>query len=350
MPFVLSRLQQGHKPFIHITVNGKEVSGGFYSRLVSATFRDEAGQSSDKATFKLDDADNAIELPPEKATIVVYGGWKDGEQGLIGTYEMQSIEFAGDADEGEFVIIQASAADLKSKLKGVDRESHEDTTFGEIVETYAKRNGMPARVDPELAKIKIPYRARVDTSEIDFLTTLADEHGGVVKPMGDKLVVSKRGAAKSTSGQNLAPVEIEKGDCSSWSITPNGRAQYGKVKAAYIDQKTGKRVKVDAETGLKGPDFTLKSPYPTQELAEKAAQAEAQRLTRNTGEGHFQLARGRFDAQAEADVIAGPSFRTGIRGAWRSDAVDQVFDENGWTTRVEVKSKEDGSSGKKKEE
>lgn len=83
---------------------------------------------------------------------------------------------------------------------------------------------------------------------------------------------------------------------------------------------------------------------------QKAAQAEAQRLTRNTGEGHFQLARGRFDAQAEADVIAGSSFRTGIAGTWRSDAVDQVFDDNGWTTKVEVKSKEDGSSGKKKEE
>ncbi|MGY6246709.1 phage late control D family protein [Bosea thiooxidans] len=350
MAFALDTLQQGHRPFIHITVNGQEVSGAFYSRLVSATFRDEAGQSSDKVTFTLDDAENAIELPPEKATIVAYGGWIGGEQGLLGTYEMQSVELKGDADEGEFVVIQASAADLKSKLKGVDREHFEEKTIGEIAETIAKRNGMTAKVDPELAKIKIPYRARIDTSEIDFLTTLADEHGGVVKPMGDRLVVSKRGAAKSTSGKNLAPIAIDKSDCKSWSITPNGRAQYGKVKAGYIDQKTGKRVKVDAETGLKGPDFTLKSPYPTKELAEKAAQAEAQRLTRNTGEGHFQLARGRFDAQAEADVIAGSSFRTGIAGTWRCDAVDQVFDENGWTTRVEVKSKEDGSSGKKKEE
>ncbi|CAM5764774.1 hypothetical protein [Bosea minatitlanensis] len=347
MAFVSDATQQGYRPFIHITVNGNEVSGGFYSRLVSAVARDEAGQTSDRITFTLDDAENAIELPPDKATIVVYGGWRDAEQGLIGTYEMQSIELKGDADQGEFVVIQASAADLKRKLKGVDRESHEDTTFGEIVETYAKRNGMTARVDPDLAKIKIPYRARVDTSEIDFLTTLADEHGGVVKPMGDKLVVAKRGKAKSTGGQSLAPIRIEKSDCTSWSIEPNGRPEYGKVKAGYIDQKTGKRLKVEAETGLKGPDFTMKSPYPTKELAEKAAQAEAQRLTRNTGEGHFQLARGRFDAQAEADVIAGESFRTGIRGTWRSDAVEQVWDERGWTTKVEVKSKEDGSSGKK---
>lgn len=345
--FVLDKLQGGHRPFIHITVNGQEVSGGFYSRLVSAVARDEAGQESDKITFTLDDADNAIELPPEKATIVVNGGWLDGEQGLIGTYEMQSIELKGDVDEGEFIVIQASAADLKRKLKGVDREHFEEKTLGEIVETVAKRNGMTARVDPDLAKIKIPYRARIDSSEIDFLTTLADEHGGVVKPMGDKLVVSKRGAAKSTSGKNLSPILIEKSDCRSWSIEPSGRAQYGKVKSAYFDQKTGKRVKVEAPTGMDGPEFTLKNPLPNKEQAEKAAQAEAQRLTRNTGDGHFQLARGRFDAQAEADVIAGQSFRTGIRGTWRSDAVEQAWGPDGWLTKVEVKAKEDGSSGKK---
>lgn len=345
--FVLEQARNGYRPFIHITVNGQEVSGGFYSRLVSAVARDEAGQDADKITFTLDDAENAIELPPEKATIVVNGGWLDGEQGLIGTYEMQSIELKGDVDDGEFVVIQASAADLKRKLKGVDREHFEEKTFGEIVEAVAKRNGMTARVDAELAKIKIPYRARIDTSEIDFLTTLADEHGGVVKPMGDQLVVSKRGAAKSVSGKNLAPILIEKSDCKSWSIEPSGRAQYGKVKAAYIDQKTGKRVKVEAPTGMDGPDFTLKNPLPNKEQAEKAAQAEAQRLTRNTGEGHFQLARGRFDAQAEADVIAGESFRTGIRGAWRSDAVEQAWGADGWLTKVEVKAKEDGSSGKK---
>jgi len=344
--FVSDALQQGFRPFIYITVNGNEVAGGFYSRLVSATARDEAGQTSDRITFTLDDADNAIELPPDKATIVVYGGWLDAERGLIGTYEMQSIELKGNVDEGEFVVIQASAADLKRKLKGVDREHFEEKTLGEIVEAIAKRNGMTARVDPDLAKVKISYRARIDTSEIDFLTTLADEHGGVVKPMGDKLVVSKRGKAKSTSGQSLS-ISIEKSDCKSWSIEPSGRAQYGKVKSAYIDQKTGKRSKVEAETGMDGPDFTLKNPLPNKEQAEKAAQAEAQRLTRNTGDGHFQLARGRFDAQAEADVIAGNSFRSGIAGTWRADAVEHVWDENGWLTKVEVKSKEDGSSGKK---
>ncbi|PZU93135.1 MAG: late control protein [Chelatococcus sp.] len=348
--WVLSTLQTGLRPGITITVNGKEVAAGFYGRLIKATIRDEAGQTSDQLTVELDDAGNAIELPPAKATIEVAGGWKDGEFGKLGTFELQSISLKGDAESGETMTLQASAADLKRKLKDVDREAFENKTVGEIVQAVAARNGMTARVDPELAKVTIPYRARIDTSEIDFLTTLADELGGVVKPMGSQLVVSKRGKAKAVSGQNLPPITIEKSDCSSWEINPEGRAQYGDIRASWIDQQTGKRRTTKAKTGLTGPTFTLRSPYPNEEQAQKAAEAEARRLTRNTGDGHFQLATGLFTAQAEADVIAGASFRTGIAGRWRSDAVEHEFGETGWHTRIEVKAQEDGSSAQKEKE
>jgi len=345
MAFALSASQDGWTPLISVSVNGREVAAGFYARLIRATLRDEAGQSSDRLTLDLDDAENAIALPPPKATIVVSGGLKQGGLVRLGTYELQSIALKGDAESGETISIQASGADLKRKLKGVGREHFEDRTVEEIVQTIAGRNGMSARVDAELGRIKLTYRARLDVSEIDFLTTLADEHDAVVKPMGDRLVMTKRGSGQSAGGEALPPILIEKWQCSSWEVSPEGRAQYETVKAGFIDQTTGKRRTVEAKTGLKGPSFTLKSPYPNEEQAQKAAQAEARRLTRNTGEGWFDLARGRFDAQAEAEVIAGASFREGIAGSWRADAVEHAFDENGWRSKVEVKSKEDGSSG-----
>lgn len=349
MPFDLKTLQRGFTPRISVKVDGKEVAAGFYGRLVKATIRDEGGQTADQLTIELDDADNAIVLPPEKAKIEVWMGWKETGIFHMGFYELQQPTLKGSTAAGEFMTLQASAADLKSKLKGKGREHFEEKTFGEIATTIAKRNGMTAVVDPELAKITIPYRARVDASEIDFLTTLADEHDAVAKPMGDKLVISKRGSGKSAAGTALPPIEIEKRDCEDWEISPEGRSRYGKVKASWIDQKTGKRQTEEAETGLKGPDFTVRDPLPSQELAKAKAQAEARRLTRNTSSGHFGLAMGRPDAQAEADVIAGASFREGIAGTHRADAVEHSFDENGFKTKVEIKAKEDGSSGKKKE-
>ncbi|MBB4017567.1 hypothetical protein GGR16_002601 [Chelatococcus caeni] len=347
MPYVFSTTQRGFTPVLIVKVDGQEVSGGFYNRLIEASVRDEAGQKSDQATFKLDDAGNALELPREKASIELYAGWKEtGPAQLIGLYELQTLSLAGDVSGGETMVLQASAADLRRKLKGEGREHFENTTVGKIVERIAGRNGLSARVSPELAGISIPYKARIDSSEIDFLTRLADDLGAVLKPMGNVIVMAPRGMAKSASGLLLPAIKIEKSDCSSWEVNPNGRAQYGKVRAAYIDQRTGKRVIVDAPTGLDGPDFTIRDPLPGREQAEKAAQAEARRLTRNTGDGHFELALGRVDAQAEADVIAGSSFRKEIAGVWRAEAVEHTWADEGWHTRIEIKAKEDGTSTK----
>lgn len=337
----------GFTPMISITVNGREVAAGFYTRLIKATLTDEAGQKSDKITFELDDADNAIIVPPPKATIVVALGYK--ETGLVpkGTFEMQPIAFKG-GDDGETLTIQASAADLKRKLKAKGRESFSNKSVKEIADAIAGRNGMTAHVDPAIASFKFDYRARVDVSEIDFLTTLGDELDAVVKPMGDKLVISQKGAAKSVSGLALPPIRIEKSDCVDWEVTPDGRVEYASVKAAWIDQKTGKRELAEAKTGLKGPETVLRSPYPTKEQAEKAAMAEARRLTRRSGSGNFKL-YGRPEAQAEADVIAGESFRREIAGNWRADSVEHVFEPNGFTTTVNIAAKEDGSSSKEKD-
>jgi phage protein D len=349
MAFALSQPNAlGYTPMISIEVNGKEVAAGFYGRLIKATLTDQAGQESDKLTFDLDDADNAIIVPPPKATIVVKLGFK--ETGLVpkGTFEMQPIAFKGEVDEGETLTIQANAADLKRKLKGKGRESFSNKSVKEIADTIAGRNGMTAHVDPAIANFKFDFRARVDVSEIDFLTTLGDELDAVVKPMGDKLVISKKGAASSVSGQALPQILIEKADCASWEVTPDGRVEYGTVKAAWIDQKTGKRQTSEAKTGLEGPETVLRSPYPTKELAEKAAMAEARRLTRRSGSGNFKL-YGRPQAQAEADVVAGASFRREIAGTWRADSVEHEFDASGFTTTVNIAAKEDGSSSKEKD-
>lgn len=279
--------------------------------------------------------------------VEVWLGFKETGLVKVGTYEMQSFSRKW-GDDGDTVTIQANAADLKTQLKGGGREHFENTTIGEIAERIAKRNGLTASVDQELARTKIKYRARVDTSDIDFLTTLADEFDAVAKPMGTRLVVTPRGKGKSASGAGLAPIEIAKRDTCDGEMAPDSRAQYGKVRTSYIDQKTGKRVNETAETGLDGPTFTVRDPLPSSELAKKKGQAEARRLTRNTADGHVTLTFGRPEAQQEADVILGDGFPSDIAGDYRADSVEHTFDEKGFRTKVEIKAKEDGSSSKKR--
>lgn len=346
MPFALVS-RGGYTPMIMITVDGQEVAGAFYSRLIKAVERDEAGQKSDQLTIDLDDAGNQIAKPREKAKIDLWLGYK--ETGLVrrGSYELQTFTRKWD-DNGDIVTIQASAADLKTKLKGAGREHFENTTLGEVFERVAKRNGMTASVDAELAKTEIKYRARVDASDIDFITTLADEFDAIAKPMGNRLVVTPRGKATSAGGKALAAIIIDKSDTSGGEISPDARAQYGKVQTSFIDQKTGKRVNETSDTGLDGPTFTVRDPLPSKDLAKKKGQAEARRLTRNTADGHVTLSRGRPEAQAEADVILRNGFASDVAGTYRADAVENTFDNNGFVTKIEIKAKEDGSSSKKK--
>ncbi len=330
----------GYTPRIEVTVDGQPVSGLFYSRLVSATFRDEPGQKTDSCTIRLDDARNEIALPRKGASLAAALGYLETGVLSVGTYKVQTVTLEG-GEDGEFITIVAKAAELtKSKLKDEGRAAYEKKTFGQIVEALAKAAGLSAKVDPELAGIMFAYKARVDQSRIDFLTRLGDEVGAVIKPANGMLIAAKRGSSRSVSGKPVPAIMITRRDCESWRINPDGRQSYGAVVTGWIDQKTGKRRTERKETGREGPDFMVKDPLPDQPRAKKAGEAEAERLNRATGDGEFVL-YGRPAAQAEAIVMAS-GFRSGIDGEWRASAVEHVFEERGFRTTIEVKSPESG--------
>lgn len=335
---------RGYTPQISIKVRGKEVSDGFYGRLIKATIRDEEGQTSDKLTIELDDDLNAIEIPAKGDMLAVSLGYRETGLVSMGLFEFQSYGIKG-GEEGEFVTLQAQGANLRKGEKAGGRESFEGKTFGEIARELAKREGLEAVIDATLDKIKVPYIARIGQSPLDFLTRLADRHNGIVKRAGGKLAISGRGSGKSAGGSQVPPILISRSRdvVVDWEITSDPRPLYGEVQAAWIDQKTGKREVEKAETGFDGPKHPLRHPFPSKDEAKAAAEAEAARLSTATGEGHFTL-YGRPEASAGADVIAS-GFRTEARGPWRCPAVDHTFTSGrsgGYTTKVEVKAPEKG--------
>jgi len=336
----------GLTPVLIIAVDGKPVADTFYSLIVEFRLRDEEGDAVDTLTIKLDDSGNQIELPRKGAKISVQLGYK--ETGVVdkGRFEVDRVSIEGSVESGEFLTITANAVDLRKEAKGEGQKAYQDKTLGQIVQAEAGKMKVAAKVDPELAGIPIDYRMRYGQSHIDFVTRLAEEHGGLTKFSGGHLIIQKRGGGKSGSGKTLPPIMIRRTDCSRWSIDPSGRMQYGSVKANWLDKKTGKRKTEKVTTGLQGPDFTVKEDFSNQERAKKAAEAEKGRLNRNTGGGTFEL-YGRPDAAAGAPVVA-VDFRPGIQGDWRASSVEHVFvagPSGGYTTTVEVKAKEDGKKG-----
>lgn len=340
-----SKDKRGFAPAIQIIIDGQEVAGPFYSRLTKATIRDEAGQSSDMVTFELDDADNALEVPREKARIEVNAGYRETGLRPRGIFELQTPQFKG-GDKGELLVLQGKAADLRRYLKGSNREYHENTTYGDIARKLAKRANLEAVIDPTLDQI--PVSEFQDQSDMDFLTRLSDEHDAVIKPAGGKLIAVRRGSGKTASGLDLPQLIIHKSDCVDWEIEPSGRVEYRKVTGAYIDQKTGQRIEENYDTGLSGPALILPDVYADKDKARMAAEAEGRRLNRNTGDGYFQM-YGRPEAMAEQTVVA-TGFRAEISGEWRSNSVEDEFSEKGYLTTVTIKATEKGRKKKGKEE
>jgi phage protein D len=335
-------------PVIEVEVNGRAVASAFYTLLRRATVRDEEGQTSDSLHLVLDDRGNMIDIPAKGALMRVRAGWRGMPLVDKGTFKLETPKITGGAD-GEFIELTGKGGDLKTKLKGTGSEHHEKTTLGAIVRKSAGRAGLQAVVDPDLDRIEIAYRARHGQSEIDFLTRLADENGGIVKPAGQKLIVAKRGAATSASGKPLPKIIVAKADCESWSFEPAGRTQYGRIGASWIDQKTGKTRMAWASTGLKGPDHKLAEPAADEKAARNKADAERQRLNRATGEGSVTLA-GLMEASAGADLET-TGFRAECNGLWRVTSVEHEFEgSSGWKTTIDFKAREDGRKGGYKDE
>lgn len=336
---------RGYTPVIRVEVNGRDVSSGFYSRLIKATIRDEEGQTSDTLTVELDDDGNDIEIPEAGAKLSVALGFKETGLVSMGEFEFQSYSCAG-SEKGETVTLQCKSASLRKGEKAGGREHFAGKTLGDIVEEVAKRHGLRGVVEAELANIKIPYVARIDQSTLDFVTRLVERNGGIVKRSGSKLAVTKRGSGKSASGETVPPIVITKtlDHVKSWTIGSDPRPRYGKVRAPYLDQKTGKREVEEAETGFDdGPEYPIRHPLASKDDARQAAEAKAAELSRNTGTGSFEL-YGRPDASAGAVVIAS-GFRKEVSGERRAHAVEHVFESGsggGFTTKVEVKAPEKG--------
>jgi uncharacterized protein len=340
---------RGYTP--RIEIGG--ASSLFYSRLLKATVRDEEGQKSDTLTIELDDRGNVIPVPKKGTKLQVRLGYRETGLVEIGTFEVHGTELKGAAGEGEFITVQARGTSLAEsrRLKETGNETFkEGSTLKEIAQKIAQRSGLTLRIDEALGAVTFPDGAfRFVQSDLDFLSRLAEGANGLVKIVGDILAISERGSGKNASGKSLPTIAIAKADCREWSYTPGDRPTYGKVSAAWLDQKTGKRKLETEETKLQGPIFGIKEVFRTQREAKKAAEAGAKDLSRKSGTVSFTMP-GTAAGGVGCDAIA-TGFRPEISGLWRVKSVEHVFasgPSGGWTTKFECTAPEGGKKTEKK--
>ena len=320
-----------------INAGGVDILPSLAGYWQSVTWEDAAGKKSDNATITMLGPPALYALPSRGSQLAILAGWSDSGPVQQGVYTVQKWSPWGDPEHGEFVDITLKAADFVDSLKQHGHKHHEaGSTFGQIVQSEAQAAGLSAVIDPVLAAIPMAYQLRWGRSPIDFLFELAETLGATVKPSGGKLVVMKRGASASGSGQALTPIVIARNAAFAYRCTFEPRTQHGQIGAAYTDA-SGNRQTSQVQTDMLGPLYFLPHPYRSQQEAQQAARAEAYERQNNTFSGEFD-APGMPYARAEAPVVLS-GFGWPIDGQCKAESVKSVVTtDGGYVTTVSVKS------------
>ncbi|SDK78191.1 hypothetical protein SAMN05661010_00063 [Modicisalibacter muralis] len=274
-------------PDYRISLQGQIITPRFRGRVESLRLTDRRGLEADQLDLVLTDDDGALALPPRGAELTLAIGW--GGEALVerGTFIVDEVEHSGAPDR---LSIRARSADMRGSLPGKRTQSWHKLTVGDIVTTIAKRHVLAPKVGRNLAGIRIQHIDQTDESDLNFLTRLAERYDAVATVKAGNLLFIPAGTATTSSGLEIPPVQIRRGDGDQHRYVVSDRDSYTGVIAYWNDASGAKRQEVIAGSGDNAK--RLRPTYASADDALAAAQAEWQRIQRGHAEFSLTLAEG----------------------------------------------------------
>lgn len=321
-----------------IQVGNLDITDRVNPRLISLTLTDNRGMEADQLDLVLDDHDGKLPIPAHGSKLRVAFGWQ--ETGLVdkGSFTIDETVHSGTPD---ILTIRARSADLREGLASKKEKSWHGTTLGEIVREVAAANNLTPKISGDLDKVAIQHVDQTKESDLNLLTRLAKEHDAIATVKDGNLLLLPAGKGKTVGGKALPHRVLTRRDGDSHSFQMADRDSYSGVVAQYNDgdEFALKEATVGDEANAK----KLRNMYPTKEAAEKAAQAESQRLGRGKATLQFSLALG------IPDLVPESTFQlTGIKNeisavTWLGIKVTHNISDGGYTGSLEAETKTDGT-------
>lgn len=316
-------------PIYTIKANGKDITRLIKGRLISLTITDETGWQSDRATIELDDRGNPFDLPAKGAELDISMGVEySGKLAVrhMGIYVVDEISIIGPPDK---LIIEGKAANMTASLKEKKTRAWDNVTLSDIVATIAAEQDLIPATGKDLAGISFDHLDQTGESDLHFLTRLGRKHDAIAKPAAKRLLMIKRGDAKTARGKTLPTVSLTRSDFTEpgWEMQAPDRGRYNAVTAFYQDTRNGDKIAVTI--GSEKPVYTIRAPFATQAQADQAARSRLDKLNRGTATltGHVVP---RADLIADGRIhITG--IRTGINGLWSLTSVTTEITDSGYT-------------------
>lgn len=329
---------KGFTPQIFCSIDGRNVSGLVAPLLVKATVTDGTGIESDGITIELDNAGDRIDRPRKGSVIVFGGGYREtGGPRRIGTYTVEDAEKTGPLRR---LTVIGRAGAPGDKLKEKKNRAWDGKTIKEIVSQIAGEMDLTPAVDPDLANLKIPYRAQLNESDMHMLTQIGQRLGAMPNAKDGHLIFARKGKGMSISGVAMPFVLIGPDDLhgeGAWRLRGIARAKYGTIRAHWHDAQEAIRKKVE-EAG-DGPVYEIPEIFQSEDEAKAAV--EGQRNNQDREEEKLSLTVvGKETRQAEAMMTVAGIDRD-ADGHWSIDSITHVFTGTAsYTNNIEAVRKE----------
>lgn len=325
-------------PDFRVVVGGVDISSYLVSqlergKLVSVEVTDNSGKEADSIEIEIV-RDGTIPIPEKGTEITCECGYLKPGRRSIGTFFSDQPRTNGSKSGGHMMTISGTAVDMSGPLKQQRTESYDKMTVGEIVKNIAGRNNLIAAVAKSIASTKIPHIDQTQESDFNFLTRLADDLGVSFKPKEKRLLFTERGTATSASGLSFPAILFPAAQVLDYAWQGAERENFKSVKATWHDQ--GKATRQSYIAGSGEPQKTLTRTYPTQEEAERAADAFLKDGTAS-GETASVTLVGNQNVFAESKITL-PLIPEApeLAGSWSVQVARHRLDDGGYTTPVDL--------------
>ena len=335
-------------PFFEIsTRSGIVVTDRTAGGNIELTVTDGVGASTDTVQFRIDDKEGIIAPPRTGEGLSIVGGYRDGARRNFGSFVVDEVTL-----DGYPQTIDVQCQSLAAKGMGKLRETKsykppEYQTYGDVFREIAGKIGLTPAITSALADVPLRYEMQSEERPAAFLTRIFGKLGGAVSVKDQHLIATEKGKGTSATGIVRPPIYVASGkNLISYSVSVRDKPRHGTVEATFFDREAAERKSVKIETGDDGPTFLIRSPFPGEDEAKRAAQAKVGDLRRATGSANF-LIDGDPDARAEAELYA-YGIRSLVDGVWRAtNVVHSWSGSSAYTTTIscELPTSAQGANG-----
>lgn len=300
-----------------LVINGEDKTSLFKTRFISLQVCERQGELSDTIDIEVDNRDKKIVLPSTGATIEVSVGYGD-DLVAKGAFEVDELE---EPIEVDTIRIHGKAAKLKESFKAPKNAVFDDISLGDLAQGIASEHGFEAAVSSKLANIQFAHIDQIGESDMSLLSRLTAEHGGMVKPTSNRLVLLTKDEAKKVSGAEISAIEITDPKDSTGRLVIAERSNFKQVKAHWFDEVTQQRQELSAGSGE--PSYVMRQRFQNQARAQAMASAKLKSLQRDVKT--LTLTRQLMPRVIAEGKVEISNHKTSINGTWIAEEVTHTI-------------------------